>query len=144
MVRRARTRRGRPGRARGYLLIEAMISTGIMAVVLASTMQLMANARFRLGKARNPEVASAVALSLAEELAGNPHVTVAATAWAPVPGKTGFEWKWSETTSGLHTASTPNLASSDTLHEIRVWVRYPSERGPLTVSYRLLKRKKLN
>lgn len=120
---------------RGYLLIESMISSSIMAATLAGSIHMMGRARANISEARHVDVATSLALQKAQALLGEPQT---ATSGSDTPAF-GFTRTWSESQSGI----TTNVQDADTLHEIVVNVRYSGEGGiSKNATYRVLKRKK--
>lgn len=125
---------------RGYIMLEAVISGGLLAVALGTTMSLIAAYRVEVTMAARRAEASSLAMAVADELMARTHTT-GSQALAPVPGHAGFRSGFTIANAGLAASSTPPLAALDGLHKITVTVEYPSSRGPQTLVYERLKRK---
>ena len=120
---------------RGYLLVEAMVSTSIMAATLAGTIHLMGNARAHIAQARKVDVANTLAQQKANELLGQPQDVVSGN---DVPQQ-GFQRSWSESQSGI----VADMRDADTLHQIVVTVRYFAENNvQKQLRYQVYKREK--
>lgn len=123
------------GLRRGYLLVEAMVSTSIMAATLAGTIHLMGSADARIAQARKIDVAAALAQQKANDLLGQPQAVVSGSD-TPMPG---FQRSWSESQSGI----TADVQDADTLHQIVVKVSYFAENNvPKNMTYQVYKREK--
>ena len=126
-------------RRRGYLLWEAAIGAGILAILLAGIMSQLASFRLGVTQASKREIAASLAKTKADELVAAKHSTVGSTTQS-IPGYPGYSMTFQVVQSGLHNASDPPLPSADELHEVRVQVSYPAANGTGTVSFARLKR----
>ncbi len=123
---------------RGFLLIEAMFSASIMAVLLAGILNLIGGSQAKVAQARNYGRANALAQQKAQELLGEEHLATGSNSEASPPY--GYEISWNVSKASVPLAG---VKDDNTLHEILVTVKYTSE-GSVTqnVTYKILKRKK--
>ena len=123
---------------RGYIMLEALISGALLAVVLGTTLSLIASYRVEVTMAARRAEASSLAMATADELMARPHTT-GSQALTAVSNHPGFRVAW--TIANASTSSTPALPSANSLHRITVTVEYPSSQGPQTMIIERLKRK---
>lgn len=123
---------------RGYIMLEALISGALLAVVLGTTLSLIASYRVEVTMAARRAEASALAMATADELMARPHGT-GMQALTSVSTHPGFRVGWSIGTTA--TSSTPPLPGGNALHLIRVTVEYPTSQGPQSMVIERLKRK---
>lgn len=125
---------------RGYVLLEALISGALLAVVLSTTLSLVAAYRVEVTMAARRAEASALAMGVADELMARPHTT-GIQGLSAVPGHPGFRSAWAIANAGLQMSSTPPLPSINAVHKITVTVEYPTGQGPKTMVIERLKRR---
>ncbi|OGQ25253.1 MAG: hypothetical protein A2138_05160 [Deltaproteobacteria bacterium RBG_16_71_12] len=123
---------------RGYIMMEALISGALLAVVLGTTLSLIASYRVEVTMAARRAEASALAMATADELMARSHTT-GVQALAAVPGHPGFRSGWTIATTAL--PSTPPLPGANAVHRITVTIEYPSGQGTKTLVIERLKRK---
>jgi prepilin-type N-terminal cleavage/methylation domain-containing protein len=136
---RTTTRRRRPVRARGYLLIEVMASGALLALILGTTLTVVASSRVQISRSANRAVATDIGqyyMNLMRSCNDHADTTNCGTGamgagTCPAPAhpviaaaKPGFSVQCEVAQSGLHTQSTPNLFSNTHLYVIRVEVTY--------------------
>lgn len=123
---------------RGYLMLEQLMAGGILAATAAVAAGTIANARVEISRSGQRATASSLAAAKAAELAADEHIVNTGGVTITANGVTytnmnldslsafpaDFEMWFKVENSGIHTNSTPNLASSDELHEATVVVRY--------------------
>ncbi len=123
---------------RGYIMLEALVSGALLAVVLGTTLSLIGSYRVEVTMAARRAEASSLAMATADELMARPHTT-GSQALASVANHPGFRVGW--TIANAATTSTPPLPSASALHRISVTVEYPTSQGPQTMVIERLKRK---
>lgn len=150
--RRERAPVGKRRRApRGYLLIEVMLSGAILALILATTLSIVADARVQTTKANNRAIASDIGQYYLHLMAscnhhngGNCPITSACPTPAhPViaANKPGFAVTCDVANSGLEGASTPNLFNAAHLQQVEIVVTYPDYNdNPDDLTYKTYRR----
>lgn len=123
---------------RGYVMLEALISGALLAVVLGTTLSMIAGYRVEVTMAARRAEASSLAMATADELMARPHTT-GSQALAAVTGHPGFRSSW--TIANMALPSTPPLPGASAVHRITVTVEYPTGQGPKTMTIQRLKRR---
>jgi hypothetical protein len=123
---------------RGYIMLESLVAGGIVSVALATSITLVASARFETSMAARRAEASQIALATADALMSQSSAaTQTATA---VPGHPGLSVAFTVAAASLAGNSTPALESNNRLHQITVTVTYPTSQGTAQFVYHRLRR----
>lgn len=123
---------------RGYIMLEALISGALLAVVLGTTLSLIAAYRVEVTMAARRAEASALAMGVADELMARPHTT-GSQGLTEVPAHPGFRSAY--VIAGTALPSNPPLPGANAVHKITVTVEYPTGQGPKTMVIERLKRR---
>ncbi|HEY4221797.1 MAG TPA: hypothetical protein VGO62_10645 [Myxococcota bacterium] len=130
-----KTTRLRARKRRGYVLMEAMISGSLIALMLATTFTIIAAARADIGYTSRRAGAVTVCRQKLDELSTLATIVPVAQATIPVDGVNfpGLTWDWSvvDQTAFYAGKSPLGFPSGNTLWEITVNVHYPTPSGTL-------------
>jgi hypothetical protein len=127
-------------RWRAYILLETLVAGGIVSIALATSVTIIAAARFETSLSTRRAEASALALGIADGLMSSS--TATSQPLTDVPNHPGLKASFTITSSSaLQTASVPALAQADGVEEITVVVEYPTTRTRETLTYQRLRRK---
>lgn len=116
----------------GYILIETMFASALIAIGLGTTIDLIAAARRNVTTASNRQTAASLAADKCAEIAMFlPGVTPDQTALVAISTTTlpGFSWTWQtdNLTDSVAKHSTPAITRE--MREIICTVQYPTEKG---------------
>lgn len=124
---------------RAYIMLEALMAGGIVAVGLGTTITLIAGSRYDSSTAARRAEASAYAMALADSVMSSS--TTTAVPLSEVPDHNSMKAGLViEETPLLASSSVPPLQSSSRLHKIVVTVEFATGRGPQRLVYERLRR----
>jgi hypothetical protein len=124
------------------LLIEVLLGGAVLAIVLTTSIDLLAAARREAAMSARRQEATTLARSKAHELWGDAQVVTSQSLIDVGPQFPGLKWSWVVQQSGMTARSSPVLRTNDSLHEIIVQVEYPTATGRLTAEFRSLRAKR--
>lgn len=137
-------RRRRPGsqikprrRVRGYLMIEVVAASGVLAILLGTTLSVIAAARRDVTHYSRVPSAVFLAKAKADELLSNPHGIVAAGS----DTVDGFARRWRVENPNLQSKSDPPLVHAEAVLDVVVEVDTTLDGSTRTYTYRTLRRR---
>lgn len=135
----------RPGRRRGYLLIEAAVGGALLSVILASSLSLLADARVMGAYAARRNSAIRLARTKMDEFVGAPDLALVtpATQTSTLVNAVdfpGIKWAWTITeVTTTYAGNSPNGLGATQIFDVVVTVTYPTATGTGTFTLEQLR-----
>lgn len=140
-ARRGGMRARRPRRARGYLMLEVVISAAILAVVLGAAVSVIAKERAAVTRAGNRAKASSLAQELMSQLLADSGTSPSFACSANVSVPVGAEYPGFARRYSCAVVSSAINADLGSIYELTVEVEYPlGSGGTGTVEHKALRR----